>query len=177
MSETSLSPRSLADDATLRDATPADVLGILDRIRDLAAYEKEPNAVRTTAEQLHAALFEADAPARAQVIEKHGDVIGIAIWFRSFSTWTGLTGIWLEDLFVVPEERGRGYGLALLVHLAQLAQQRGYARVEWTVLDWNEPSIQFYRSLGAVPMDEWTTQRLDAAAISRVAALSTIPSA
>src|SRR5690606_23205709 len=96
----------------------------------------------------------------AHVVERDGVIVGIAIWFLTYSTWTGRHGIWLEDLFVDDAQRGRGYGKALIASLAAVAVERGYSRLEWTVLDWNAPSIAFYRALGAEPMDEWTTQRM-----------------
>ena len=98
-----------------------------------------------------------------------GEIVGIAIWFLTYSTWTGTHGIWLEDLFVDEAQRGRGYGKALMAALAAVCVERGYARFEWTVLDWNEPSIAFYRSIGAEPMDEWTTQRLTGPSLETLA--------
>ncbi|WP_084627002.1 GNAT family N-acetyltransferase [Pseudoclavibacter soli] len=166
-----LEPLTLADGALVRTATDQDIPAILALIQALADYEREPDAVENTPELLEQALFADDSVAFCHVVEQQDAVVGIALWFRSYSTWTGLTGIWLEDLFVLPEHRGSGYGRALLVSLARVAQLNGYGRLEWTVLDWNEPSIRFYRAMGAQPMSEWTTQRLDAVAIDRVAAL------
>lgn len=166
-----LEPLTLADGALVRTATDQDIPAILALIQALADYEREPDAVENTPELLEQALFADDSVAFCHVVEQQDAVVGIALWFRSYSTWTGLTGIWLEDLFVLPEHRGSGYGRALLVSLARVAQLNGYSRLEWTVLDWNEPAIRFYRAIGAQPMSEWTTQRLDAAAIDRVAAL------
>jgi GNAT superfamily N-acetyltransferase len=144
----------------IRAARREDVPVILELIHDLAVYEKEPDAVRNTPQALEQHLF-ADHPAVfARVLEDEGTAQGFALWFLNYSTWEGVHGIWLEDLYVRPEARGRGYGKALLRSLAQTAVERGYARVEWTVLNWNEPSILFYKSLGAQPMDEWTTYRL-----------------
>lgn len=155
----------------LRRARPGDEDGILDCIRALAVYEREPDAVENTAADLRETLF-GDAPSVfAHVVEKDARIVGIAVWFLNYSTWTGRHGIYLEDLFVEEAERKNGYGKALLVELARLCAQRGYRRFEWSVLDWNEPSIAFYRSIGAVGMDGWTVQRLDGAALERLAAL------
>ena len=129
-------------------------------VRDLATYERAPDAVKATPEQLRAALFGPQPAAYALVAETGGEVVGFALYFLNFSTWEGVHGIYLEDLYVMPEHRGTGLGKALLKSLAQIAVERGYARFEWWVLDWNTPSIDFYRRLGAVPMDEWTVYRL-----------------
>jgi len=161
--------KSLAGGAVLRQARPGDEDGILDCIRGLAEYEKEPDAVRTTAEDLRRVLFGAAASVFAHVVEKDGQVVAIAVWFLSYSTWTGRHGIYLEDLFVREGERRHGYGKALLKALAEVCVQRGYRRFEWSVLDWNEPSIRFYRSIGAVGMDEWEIQRLSGDALTRLA--------
>ncbi|KGN37833.1 N-acetyltransferase GCN5 [Knoellia subterranea KCTC 19937] len=147
----------------IREATPDDIPAILDLVHALAVYEKEPDAVEATEEHFLAALFptEGTPTTFAHVAEVDGEVVGMAVWFLSFSTWTGRNGIWLEDLFVQPEHRGSGLGRELLASLAALCVERGYTRLEWWVLNWNEPSIGFYRSLGAVAQDEWTTFRLD----------------
>lgn len=145
----------------IRPAVPADIPTIRTLIADLAAYEREPDAARATEEQLHAALFGEHPAVYALIAEDDAGVpVGFALYFLNFSTWTGTHGIYLEDLFVRPEARGGGHGRALLHELARIAVERGYSRVEWSVLDWNEPSIGFYKALGAVPMDEWTTMRL-----------------
>ncbi|MGJ0119215.1 N-acetyltransferase family protein [Williamsia sp. MIQD14] len=165
-----MQPRVLPDGAVIRAARPGDEPGLLAAITALAEYEHEPDAVRNSVDALTAALFGDDPAVFAHVAERDGDVVGVAIWFVTYSTWTGRHGVWLEDLFVYESERGRGYGVALLASLAAVCVDRGYARLEWTVLDWNAPSIAFYRSLGARPMDEWTTQRLvgdDLAALAR----------
>ena len=148
---------------TIREATPDDVSAILRLVHDLAAYEREPDAVEATEEHFTAALFpESGTPTTfAHVAEVDGEVVGMAVWYLTFSTWTGVNGIWLEDLFVEPGHRGRGLGRELLATLARTCVERGYRRLEWWVLDWNEPSIGFYRSLGAVPQDEWTVFRMD----------------
>ncbi|MFC5727958.1 MULTISPECIES: GNAT family N-acetyltransferase [Nocardioides] len=144
----------------VRAATPEDVPDILRLIRELAIYEREPDAVATTEDELQTWLFGPDAVASVLVAELGGRAVGIALWFRTYSTWTGVPGIHLEDLFVEPEHRGSGLGKALLAGLARIAVSRGYARLEWAVLDWNEPSIAFYEALGARPMKEWSTYRL-----------------
>jgi GNAT superfamily N-acetyltransferase len=152
-------------------ATPADVDVILDFIRGLAAYEREPEAVVTTEADLQAALFGPRPAAECVIAYRDGVPAGFALWFQTFSTWTGRPGLWLEDLFVRPEHRRRGVGTALLAYLGRLCVQRGYARFEWSVLDWNTPALEFYRSLGAVALDEWTTHRLTGASIEKLAAL------
>ena len=138
-------------------------------IVDLAVYEKEPDAVRNTPEELEKHLFDDHPAIYAAIAEDDlGRTRGFALWFLNYSTWEGVHGIYLEDLYVKPEARGEGHGKALLTHLASLAVERGYARVEWSVLDWNEPSIRFYRSLGAVPMGGWSTFRLTGDALQAV---------
>ncbi|WDF34729.1 GNAT family N-acetyltransferase [Arthrobacter agilis] len=156
---------------TIREARPADVPVILQLIHDLALYEKEPDAVRNTAPSLERALFGDRPTIYAHVAEEQGAVQGFALWFLNYSTWEGVNGIYLEDLYVRPEARGAGHGTALLANLARIAADRGYARVEWSVLDWNEPSIRFYESLGARPQSGWSTFRLTGSALSDVAAL------
>ncbi|WP_204161317.1 MULTISPECIES: GNAT family N-acetyltransferase [Microbacterium] len=162
--------RTLADGATLREARPGDEPGILRCIQGLAVYEREPDAVENTVEALQATLFAGDAKAFAHLVEKDGEIVGIAIWFVTYSTWTGRHGIWLEDLFVDDAHRAFGYGRALLASLAAVCVARDYSRFEWTVLDWNEPAIGFYRAIGAAPMEEWTTQRLTGGALAALAA-------
>jgi len=155
---------------TVRPAVPDDVPAVLELIHELAVYEREPDAVRTTEPELREALFGATPVAWCHVAVDDADrVVGFALWHLTFSTWRGRPGIWLEDLFVRPEARGRGLGKALLSELARICTQRGYPRLAWWVLDWNEPSIGFYRSLGAVPQNEWTTFRLDDEALVRLA--------
>ena len=152
--------RQLAGDAVLRLARPGDEDGILDCIRKLAEYEREPDAVQTTAGDLRQTLFGPAPSVFAHVVDRDGEIIAIAVWFLNYSTWTGRNGIYLEDLFVRESERRHGYGRALLAALAELCVERGYSRFEWSVLDWNESALGFYRSIGAVGMDEWTVQRL-----------------
>ena len=145
---------------SIREAQPSDVSDILRLINDLALYEKAPNEVVATEELLKGALFGPQPHVFAHVVEVDNRKIGMAIWFLNFSTWQGVHGIYLEDLYIEPEYRGRGYGLALLKHLAKICIERGYGRFQWWVLDWNTPSIEFYKSQGAVPMDEWTVFRV-----------------
>jgi GNAT superfamily N-acetyltransferase len=154
----------------IREARADDVAAVVGLVHELAEYERSPQLCTLTEDQLHAALFGPDAVAHCHVAEVEGEIVGCAIWFRNFSTWRGVPGIYLEDLFVRPSHRGGGLGKALLAELAAVCAERGYARLEWQVLDWNEPSIGFYRSLGAVAMDEWTTYRLDGEALARFAA-------
>lgn len=158
-------------DFEIREATPADVPDLIRLVRELAAYEKEPQAATATPEQFRGALFPAqgDPMAYALVGVREGRTVAMALWFRSFSTWTGEAGIWLEDLFVEPAHRGGGLGRALLARLAATCVERGWTRLEWTVLDWNTPSIAFYRAQGARPLDEWTTFRVDGDALARLA--------
>jgi GNAT superfamily N-acetyltransferase len=162
--------QQLAAGAVLRRARPGDEDGILACIRALATYEKEPDAVEATADGLRESLFGSSPTVFAHVVARHERVIGIAVWFLNYSTWTGRSGLYLEDLFVYSQERGHGYGKALLQRLARLCAERGYGRLEWSVLDWNQPAIGFYRSIGAVGMDEWTVQRLSGDALARLAA-------
>lgn len=155
----------------IRSAEPADVPVMLELIHELAAYEREPDAVATTAPMLHAALFERDA-CSAHVAEQGGEVVGFALWYPTFSTWTGTQGLWLEDLFVRESARGTGLGRALLQALAGVCVERGWSRFEWWVLDWNAPAIGFYRALGAHAQSDWTTMRVDGCALTALAAAS-----
>src|SRR6478736_3817328 len=153
--------------SVIRPANRQDVPAILRMIHELARYEKEPDAVRNTPEMLERALFGSNPSVFATMAEDSaGEVQGFALWFLNYSTWEGVHGIYLEDLYVSPDARGEGHGKALLQHLAATAVDRGYARVEWSVLDWNEPSINFYKKLGAAPMEEWSTFRLTGAALT-----------
>lgn len=142
-------------------------------VRELAEYERSAHEVELTPEGLHKDLFGEAPRVFAHVAEVDGEIVGTAIWFFSYSTWRGRHGVYLEDLFVRPEHRGAGHGRALLAALAAEAVRHGCARVEWAVLDWNTPAIDFYRSLGAVAMDEWTTFRLTSDALTALAAGST----
>jgi GNAT superfamily N-acetyltransferase len=145
----------------IREARPADVPVLLELVRELAVYEKEPDAVEATEELLAAALFGPAPVASCHVAEVDGAVVGFALWYVSFSTWQGRPGLWLEDLFVRPAARGHGLGKQLLQALAQVCVERGYGRFEWWVLDWNVDAQGFYRSLGARPEDDWTVWRVD----------------
>ncbi|MFO0803575.1 MAG: GNAT family N-acetyltransferase [Gemmataceae bacterium] len=153
----------------IRSATPADVPIIAQLIRDLAEYEKLSHAVDFDEAKLHDHLFGPRPYAEVLLAEDAGSVVGFALFFHNYSTFRGKPGIYLEDLFVKPECRGKGLGKALLLRLAKLAAERDCARVEWSVLNWNEPSIRFYESLGAVPMNEWTVYRLTDEALVRAA--------
>jgi GNAT superfamily N-acetyltransferase len=144
----------------IAQATPGDVPVLLELIRGLAEYEKLSAEVSATAEGLHEALFGSRPVAEAILARVGGVAVGFAVFFHNFSTFVGRPGIYLEDLFVLPAHRGKGIGKALLLHVAALAQERGCGRFEWAVLDWNKPAIEFYRSLGARAMDEWTLYRL-----------------
>ena len=159
--------------AGIRAATPDDVPAVLGLICELADYERALDQVRATPDQLRAALFAPSPGVFALVAEHEGEVVGFALYFLSFSTWEGVHGIHLEDLYVSPTRRGTGVGADLLASLAAIAVARGYARVEWSVLDWNTPSIEFYRRLGAVALDEWTGFRLSGDALLATAARST----
>lgn len=155
----------------IRPAEARDIPQILGLVHQLAVYEKEPDAVEATPEGYATALFPAQgAPAAyAHVAEVDGNIVGMAVWYVTFSTWLGRPGIWLEDLFVSPERRGSGLGKELLATLAGLCAERGYGRLEWWVLRWNEPSIGFYDALEAQPMDEWLHYRLDGDALDALA--------
>jgi GNAT superfamily N-acetyltransferase len=153
----------------IRPATPADIPVIRALVVELAVYEREPDAVKASDADLGAALFGDRPLAEAVLAEVEGAVVGLALFFTNFSTWSGKGGLYLEDLFVQPQARGAGIGKALLVHLAGIAVARGYARFEWSVLDWNTPAIGFYRALGAKPMDEWTVMRVEGEALARLA--------
>jgi GNAT superfamily N-acetyltransferase len=153
----------------IRPATPADVAIILELIRDLATYERAPSEVTATEEQLAKVLFGEKPVAQVLLAFEGKAPVGFAVFFYNFSTWLGRPGLYLEDLFVRPEHRGKGYGRALLVDLAKIARDRGCGRMEWAVLDWNDPAIQFYKKLGARPLDEWKTFRLTREGIERLA--------
>jgi GNAT superfamily N-acetyltransferase len=154
---------------TVRQIRRDDVPAVVGLVRELAEYEKAPDEARMTDEQLSAALF-GDAPALfGHVAEADGQVVGMALWFLNFSTWRGTHGVYLEDLYVRPAHRGSGLGRALLRRLAGLCVERGYSRLEWSVLDWNAPSIGFYEAAGAVPMNGWTVFRLTDGALGAFA--------
>ena len=155
---------------TIRNAEPGDVPQILHFVKELADYEREADKVVATEDLLHQAMFAGDRPAaEALIAEIDGTAAGMALFFHNFSTWTGWRGLYLEDLYVTPEARGSGVGKALLQHLAGLAVERGCTRFEWSVLDWNEKAIAFYRSVGALPMEEWTVYRVTGDALAKLA--------
>jgi GNAT superfamily N-acetyltransferase len=153
----------------IRTASPDDVPAIHRLVRELAEYERSGDQVVASADDLRRALFGQQPSVFAHVAVHDGAVAGFALWFLNFSTWTGRHGIYLEDLYVTPELRGHGYGKALLAELARICAERGYARFEWAVLDWNTPAIGFYRALGAAAMDEWTVQRMAGPALRALA--------
>lgn len=154
----------------IRPATPGDLPQILAFVQALAAYERLAHEALATEADFAAALFGPRPHAEVVIAEDEGAAVGFALFFGTFSTFTGKPGLWLEDLFVLPERRGRGVGGALLAHLARIAVARGCSRFEWSVLDWNEDALGVYRALGAVGMDEWTTQRLTGDALLTLAA-------
>lgn len=159
----------MPSDFVIRPATIADVPLILQLIRALAEYERAPQDVVATETHLKKVLFGEKPSAEVLLAFAGREAVGFAVYFFNFSTWLGRPGLYLEDLFVRPETRGRGYGRALLERLAQIARERDCGRMEWAVLDWNEPAIQFYRKLGAQPMEEWTTFRLTRDGIAALA--------
>lgn len=153
----------------IRPATVADTNEILALIYELALYEKAPDEAKATPEQIIDSFFTDNPKVFCDLVEVDGEIAGCAIWFLNYSTWQGKHGIYLEDLFIRPQFRGQGYGKAMLAHLAAICEQRGYGRFQWWVLDWNTPSIEFYKSLGAVAMDEWTVYRVSEAALTQLA--------
>jgi GNAT superfamily N-acetyltransferase len=152
----------------IRRAEPRDVDAVVELVHELALYERAPEECHLTSEQLHTALFGESPALFGHVAEVDGQVVGTALWFLNFSTWDGVHGIYLEDLYVTPEQRGNGLGKKLLETLAQECVAQGYSRLQWSVLNWNEPSIKFYESLGAVPMDEWTVMRVAEEALQKL---------
>jgi GNAT superfamily N-acetyltransferase len=170
------SPASEPGTARIREAVEADVLDILRLIKELAEYEKSLHHVQSTEEHLRASLFPSEGTPGAhalvaEVTDEDGStqLVGMAVWYVTFSTWTSRHGIWLEDLFVQPQVRGQGLGRQFLVELAKICADRKYPRLEWWVLDWNEPAIGFYESLGAVGQDDWTVFRIDGDALQTLA--------
>jgi GNAT superfamily N-acetyltransferase len=155
---------------TVRPIRPDDVPAVVGLVRELAEYEQALGEVRLTEDQLSASLFGERSALFGHVAVIDGRVVGMALWFLNFSTWRGTHGIYLEDLYVQPQHRGRGLGKELLRTLAETCVQHGYSRLEWAVLDWNTPSIEFYKAAGAVPMDEWAVFRLTGNALTCFAA-------
>ena len=153
----------------IRAAKVEDISIILELIHDLATYERAPGEVVATEEQLIDVLFGERRVAEVLLAFEEESPVGFAVYFYNFSTWLGRPGLYLEDLFVKPGKRGKGYGRSLLVELAKIARDRGCGRMEWAVLDWNEPAINFYRALGAMPMHEWTVFRLTRDEIAKLA--------
>jgi GNAT superfamily N-acetyltransferase len=165
-----MDPATTASSLTIRPATPADVPALLVLIRELAEYERLLHAVTADEALLHEALFGARPAAEAVLAREGQSVVGFALWFHNFSTFVGRRGLYLEDLYVRPEYRGRGYGEALLAHLGRVALDRGCGRLEWAVLDWNRRAIDFYQGMGAVPMSEWTVYRVTGERLVELAA-------
>ncbi len=153
----------------IRRVRESDIDAVVALVHELAYYERASEQCRLTAAQLHAALCGAQPALFGHVAERDSEVAGVALWFLSFSTWDGVHGIYLEDLFVRPEHRGAGLGRQLLAALATECLHRGYSRLQWSVLDWNEPAIGFYRRLGAAPINDWTAFRLDGPALATLA--------
>ena len=156
-------------DIKIRNATPEDARIILGFIRELAIYEKEPDAVVATEKDIVERLFNPDTTTEALIGEAGGEAVGFAVYFLSYSTWLGRDGLFLEDLYVSPVHRGSGFGKAMLKHLARIAVARDCGRFEWNVLDWNEPAIRFYEALGAKPQSEWVGYRLEGRALHELA--------
>jgi GNAT superfamily N-acetyltransferase len=154
---------------TIRFAAPRDAETILRFIRGLADYEREPDAVQVTAAELRTQMESADPPFECLIAETDGEAVGFALFFRNYSTWRGRPGMYLEDIFVREEYRGRAVGHALMRRLAEIALTRGWARMEWSVLNWNTPAQDFYRAHGAGPMEQWTTWRVEGAALEALA--------
>lgn len=160
--------KSMDKESTIRAAVPGDEHLLLELIRELAVYERLADEVEATPDVLAGSLFGEHAAAEAVIAECQGEPAGFALFFTNFSTFVGRPGLYLEDLYVREAFRGRGIGKGLLLHLAGIARERNYGRMEWSVLDWNKPAIDFYRSLGARSMDEWTVFRLDESALARL---------
>lgn len=154
---------------TIRAARPDDVDEILALIYELALYEKAPEEAKATREDILTSFFSDDPKVFCEIVEVDGEIAGLAIWFLNYSTWLGKHGIYLEDLFIRPQFRGQGHGKALLKYLAAICDREGYGRFQWWVLNWNQPSIDFYKSLGAVAMDEWTVYRVSGDALHELA--------
>ena len=156
-------------DLVIRFAVPDDSPTILAFIRDLADYEKLLHEVIADEQAIRATLFHVRPAAEVLIAEHGGEPVGFALFFQTYSTFLAKPGLWLEDLFVRPAARGKGIGAGLMAALARVAVQRNYGRFEWSVLDWNQPALDFYKSLGAQPMSEWTEQRLTGPALYALA--------
>lgn len=154
---------------TIRPACPEDATAIYDMIYELAMYEKAPEEVVTTPDEIRETLFSAGNKTEALICESEGKTIGYAVFFTSYSTWLGRNGIYMEDLYITPDHRGKGAGKALLKNIAQSAVKRNCGRLEWSVLDWNQSAIDFYLSIGALPQSEWVRYRLDGEALLKFA--------
>ena len=154
---------------SIRSAEPRDVTALIAMVLELAEYENAPEQAIATEADFTRDLFGESPRVHALVVEVSGEVVAYAFYFLNYSTWLGRHGIYLEDLYVRPAFRGQGYGKALLIRLAQVCVEQGYGRLDWSVLDWNEPALDFYRSIGAVPMDEWTGQRVTGEALAELA--------
>lgn len=155
----------------IRAAKREEVGVILTLVKDLAEYEKAPDAVEAKESDLLETIFTENPKVFCEVVEIEDEIVGMAIWFLNYSTWQGKHGIYLEDLYIKPEFRGRGYGKALLQYLAAICNERGYGRFQWWVLDWNSPAIEFYRSLGAEAMSEWTVYRVSGKPLRKLGGL------
>ena len=153
----------------IRPARIEDTEEILTLIHELAVYEKAPEEAKATASQIQQSFFSDDPKVFCEIVEHKGEIAGFAIWFLNYSTWQGLHGIYLEDLFIRPKYRKLGYGKDLLKYLAQICKDRGYGRFQWWVLDWHTPAIDFYTSLGAKALDEWTVYRISGIELSELA--------
>ena len=153
----------------IRSARVEDAPIILQLIKELADFERAPDEVEATEKEIIETIFAEEPKVFCELVEVEDEIAGMAIWFLNYSTWQGKHGIYLEDLYIRPEFRGRGFGKALLKHLAVLCNERGYGRFQWWVLDWNESAIEFYRGLGAEAMDEWTVYRLSGSALIKFA--------
>jgi GNAT superfamily N-acetyltransferase len=153
----------------IRPAKTTDIDEILALIYELALYEKAPEEAKATKSHIMESFFSDNPKVFCEIVEVDGEIAGLAIWFLNYSTWQGKHGIYLEDLFIRPQFRGRGFGKSVLKHLAQICVDRGYGRFQWWVLDWNTPSIEFYKALGAVAMDEWTVYRVTGDALTELA--------
>lgn len=153
----------------IRQARPEDATAIYDMVYELAVYEKAPEDVVTTPDEIRRTLFGIDSNTEALICESEGKIVGYAVFFTSYSTWLGRSGIYMEDLYISSDYRGKGFGKALLKNIAQYAVKRQSGRLEWSVLDWNQPAVDFYLSIGALPQSEWVRYRLEGEALLKFA--------